>query len=107
MTTYVIRDGKLIEKWRAPPLHSDAFQIMSDIQPYQSMIDGHMVTSRSEHRTHLRDHNCIEVGNEKMETRLQKPSGDQRRRILHQQLSNMSDRQANQIISELRQTVRR
>lgn len=38
--------------------------IMSDIQPYRSMIDGRMITSRSEHRRHLRDHGCIEIGNE-------------------------------------------
>jgi hypothetical protein len=107
MTTYVIRNGRLIEKWRAPPLHSDSVQIMSDISPYRSMIDGRMVTSRSEHRTHLRDHGCIEVGNEKMETKYAKPDGEKRRQILHQQLSNMNDRQANHILSELRQAARR
>jgi hypothetical protein len=35
-----------------------------DIQPYVSMIDGSIINSRSQHRTHLRDHNCIEIGNE-------------------------------------------
>ena len=39
--------------------------VAPDIQPYQSMIDGSMITSRSQHRAHLRDHGCIEVGNEK------------------------------------------
>ncbi len=38
--------------------------VMPDIQPYKSMINGQMITSRSQHRTHLRDHGCIEVGNE-------------------------------------------
>lgn len=38
--------------------------IMPDIQPYQSMIDGSLITSRSKHRDHLRQHNCIEIGNE-------------------------------------------
>lgn len=38
--------------------------IAGDMQPYQSMITGEMITSRSQHRTHLRDHNCIEIGNE-------------------------------------------
>jgi hypothetical protein len=38
--------------------------IMADIQPYKSMIDGSMITSRSQHRAHLKAHNCIEVGNE-------------------------------------------
>jgi hypothetical protein len=38
--------------------------VLGDIKPYRSMIDGSMIESRSKHRTHLRDHNCIEVGNE-------------------------------------------
>lgn len=37
---------------------------MTDIQPYQSMIDGSIITSRSKHKAHLRQHNCIEVGND-------------------------------------------
>ena len=39
--------------------------IIPDIQPYRSQIDGSMITSRAKHRNHLKDHGCIEVGNEK------------------------------------------
>lgn len=39
--------------------------IMKDIEPYKSMVDGSMITSRSYHRDHLRDNGLIEVGNEK------------------------------------------
>ncbi len=42
----------------------NAPMVMGDIQPYQSMINGQMITSRSTHREHLRQHGCIEVGNE-------------------------------------------
>lgn len=42
----------------------DAPMIMGDIQPYQSMIDGSMITSRSQHRSHLKQHGMIEIGNE-------------------------------------------
>lgn len=42
----------------------DAPMIIGDIQPYQSMIDGSMITSRSQHRSHLKQHGMIEVGNE-------------------------------------------
>lgn len=38
--------------------------VMSDMKPYQSMIDGRMITSRSQHRDHLKSHGCIEIGNE-------------------------------------------
>lgn len=40
-------------------------QVMKDIEPYQSMITGERITSRSHHREHLRDHECVEVGNDK------------------------------------------
>lgn len=36
-----------------------------DIQPYKSTITGEMISSRSQHRAHLKQHNMIEIGNEK------------------------------------------
>jgi hypothetical protein len=42
-------------------------QVIKDIDPYVSQIDGSLITSRSQHRDHLRQHGCVEVGNEKME----------------------------------------
>jgi len=100
MTTYILRDGKLIEKPGNKPRRG--LEIVSDIQPYKSMIDGSRIGSRSTHRTHLRDHNCIEVGNEKMETKLALPSSEGRRKVLREQLSNMTDRQANDILARVR-----
>lgn len=40
--------------------------IIQDNTCYRSQIDGQMITSRRQHRTHLKDHGCIEVGNEKI-----------------------------------------
>lgn len=40
------------------------FHVMGDIQPYRSMVDGTLITSRSRHREHLRDHGVVEVGND-------------------------------------------
>lgn len=40
--------------------------VAADIQPYKSMVTGEMITSRSQHRSHLKQHSLIEVGNEKM-----------------------------------------
>lgn len=76
-------------------------QIMLDIQPYKSMVDGSMITSRSKHREHLRQHNCIEIGNEKMQN-TPPPVSTSRREMLHRRLGDMSDRQANQILAQLR-----
>ena len=38
--------------------------IQANIQPYKSMVTGEMITSRSQHRKHLKEHKCVEVGNE-------------------------------------------
>ena len=48
--------------------------VTSDIQPYRSMMTGEMITSKSQHREHLKRHDCIEVGNERIKapTREQK-----------------------------------
>lgn len=80
-TRYVqMQDGELVEvspDWTPEP-RSD-IHIMRDIQPYKSMIDGSEITSRSRHREHLRDHGCVEVGNDsslkKPRPPLQSPPG--------------------------------
>lgn len=56
----------------AGPMHL----VMGDIQPYKSMIDGTMIESRSKHRAHLKQHNCIEVGNETKHMMNTKPKTD-------------------------------
>lgn len=38
--------------------------VAADIHPYKSMVTGEMITSRSQHRAHLKQHGLIEVGNE-------------------------------------------
>jgi hypothetical protein len=38
--------------------------VMGDISPYKSMATGEMITSRSQHREHLKRHSLIEIGNE-------------------------------------------
>jgi len=45
------------------------YGIIPDIKPYPSQIDGSMIQSRSQHRNHLKQHGCIEVGNEKLKER--------------------------------------
>jgi hypothetical protein len=71
---YVQIDGELHEVGDdyLPEPRSD-IHIMGDIQPYQSQIDGSMITSRSKHREHLRRHDCIEVGNDSSLYRKPKP----------------------------------
>jgi hypothetical protein len=99
--TYIYVNGELVEKGSKKHYDSLGPMVMPDIAPYKSMIDGSMITSRSVHRDHLRQHGCIEVGNEKMETKLPPPI-DTRREVMRQQLGNMTHKQANQILSQLR-----
>ena len=59
--TYVIRDGKLVPKHQSK---SDVHSVIGDLDPYESIVTGEMIGGRRQHRDHLKDHNCIEVGNE-------------------------------------------
>ena len=62
-----LKSGELIEVGEdyRPPLRAEvAHNIIPDIKPYRSMIDGSEIGSRSTHREHLRAHGCFEVGNE-------------------------------------------
>lgn len=56
-----------------PEIRKTSFQVMPDIQPYKSMIDGRLITSRSVHREHLKAHGCVEVGNDSSLTRKPQP----------------------------------
>ena len=103
--SWIYINGEAIEKGDYTP-ESAAHYVMNDIQPYQSMIDGSMITSRSRHREHLQAHGCIEVGNEKMENRAPAPVQSQRRDILRQQVANMTHKEANRILSKLRDDAR-
>jgi hypothetical protein len=40
------------------------YYVMPDIEPYRSQLDGRIVNSRSTHRSKLKEHGVIEVGNE-------------------------------------------
>ena len=101
---YIQIDGQLIEKSKhySEPV---APIIMPDIQPYQSMADGSMITSRSHHREHLKKHNCIEIGNESMESKVT-PVKDTRKEVLRAQLANMTHKEANKILHKLREETR-
>lgn len=79
----------------APQVVEGSALVMPDIKPYQSMIDGRMINSRSKHREHLREHGCIELGNE---VKLPKPgipdaAPQQRKELIRAQIDAMSQDQ--------------
>jgi phenylalanyl-tRNA synthetase beta subunit len=75
-----------------------------DIVPYKSMIDGKMVTSRSEHRRHLKAHGCEEVGNDDPSKHIQreKPVDTRLERIKHMVNTRLTNEQADRILRDLR-----
>ena len=58
---------------RAESKRSDGIMVIRDIEPYQSMIDGSVISGRRQHRDHLRAHGAIEVGTEKIKARKPEP----------------------------------
>ena len=95
--SYVQIDGVLYEKGehsadpRAP-------LVMPDIGEYTSMIDGSRITSRSQHREHLKRHGCVEIGNEALKQmsyydKLPDVAPQQRKEIIRAQVDAMTHRQ--------------
>ena len=62
MTTYVLRNGQLVEKSIAAPLPSGAF-VMSDISPFVTQ-DGKAIGSRSTLRSYEQANGVKQVGND-------------------------------------------
>lgn len=52
------------EEYESP--RTAGFFVMGDIQPYRSMVTGEVIQGRRQHREHLKAHNVIELGNEKI-----------------------------------------
>lgn len=53
------------DEWMGPSESKTAY-VVEDIKPYRSPLDGSIVSSRSQHRAHMKAHGVIEVGNEKL-----------------------------------------
>lgn len=68
MTTYVMRNGKLVDKRTAPPkegIHGSAVFVISDeMSATRHMADGQMYTSKAKFRQATRAAGCVEVGTE-------------------------------------------
>jgi hypothetical protein len=101
--TYVLIDGEFVE--RKKDEKGRYHYVIPDIQPYRSMVDGQMVTSRSEHRRHLKANNCIEVGNEdpSKHIRHEKPDTSRLERLKYEINKRMTNDQADRLLRALRQ----
>ncbi len=108
--TYIQINGVLYEKGtEPPPAENRGPEVMPDIQPYQSMVTGETITSRSKHRQHLRDHGMVEVGND---SSLSKPyqgmpdtNPEQRKELLRHQANQFTDKQWRRMGEQHRQAL--
>ena len=57
--TYVMRGGELVEK---KTIMEKRLQLISDIEPYQNIVDRGWITGRRQHREFLRKNNLVELG---------------------------------------------
>lgn len=77
MTTYVYRNGKLIEKDLAPPKYASdgvAPNVISDtMEPLRHMATGKYFDSKAAFRAETKAAGCIEVGNDPAAARPRKP----------------------------------
>jgi hypothetical protein len=86
------RSGALRESAAGP-------QIVPDIEPYRSMIDGSVIDGRKRHRDHLRAHGCVEVGNDTAHLRPRTPAPlKSRKESLHRMLADVGDRDIRRMI---------
>lgn len=102
------RHGKLAEyeddelvwvRGGAPEKASNGPQVVRDLEPYRSMIDGSVIDGRKRHRDHLRAHGCIEVGNDTthMQPRKATPMPSVKE-TMHRLLADCSDRDVQRMI---------
>ena len=63
-------------------------RVMRDIAEYTSPMDGTRITSRSQHRDHMKRHRVIEVGNEQVKPVARPPA----RTIIREELRNQVQR---------------
>ena len=95
MTTYVFRNGKLVDKYRATPLKrgNTAPNVISDIMPEtRHMASGRYHTSKAAFRRETKAYGCVEVGNDPAITRPRKPiplSREKRRDDIRRTIYNL------------------
>lgn len=63
---YTLGSPEAEEAWKQKQemTAKEAPMVMSDIEGYVSQVDGSWISSRSHHRSHLKQHRMIELGND-------------------------------------------
>ena len=63
---YTLGSPEAEQAWKEKEemIRREAPMVMSDIEGYVSQVDGTWIKSRSHHRSHLKQHKMIELGND-------------------------------------------
>ena len=83
---YTLGTPEAEEAWKLKQemTYREAPMVMSDIEGYVSQVDGTWIKSRSHHRSHLKQHRMIELGNDvpmkHPEIKLSRKSQEERKR---------------------------
>lgn len=95
-------DGELV--WQRVGVFSErpasGPQVMGDLRPYHSMIDGSVIDGRKRHRDHLKAHGCIEVGNDTSHMQRKSVPLPSRKESLHRLMADMGDRDVQRIVQQ-------
>ena len=77
--------------------------IRDQIDPFKSMADGKLYDSKSAYRQTLRDRGLVEVGNDNPAKHIKAPPPKStRREQLARRMGDMSDREANKLLRQLK-----
>lgn len=57
-------EGGVITVNKMEKTEDAGFYVIPDCQPFKSMINGQIINSKSTYRHHLKEHGCVEVGND-------------------------------------------
>jgi hypothetical protein len=66
-------EGGIVMRFGAPPEKRKGLQVIPDIEPFVSPVSGEVIGGRRQRRDHMRAHELIEVGNEKIRPRKPEP----------------------------------
>lgn len=78
------KTGKLVPKEEFVDESESHVYVLGDIQPYKSIHNGEIISSRSQHREHLKRHGLYEIGNDidaHMKQKKREPSRKDREKL--------------------------
>jgi hypothetical protein len=116
----IYKNGKLFAEYEGehlvwldpeyqPPKASDLAApslIRDTIEPFQSMADGQLYDSKSAYRRSLGDRGLVELGNDApLAPPPPPPPKSTRRELLHRQLADVSDREADKALKQLKKEL--